>query len=252
MQGILAYLHIPCQVCFSGKEALQIIEDAGKDNKLFDLIITDHQMPEMDGISLVREIRKIIKGPAGPFILMLSSVEKTIFQVEAEETGINRFLSKPVKMNELADLLSGHLPASPIGNAPVVQMPEIGKTAIKAKILVAEDNDINMLLISRILGNMGMEVIKAGNGEEVLKMLALHDPAVIFMDVNMPVMDGFTTTVNIRKMSPPQCNIPIIALTADAMEEDKERCLKSGMNNYLSKPCRPQEIELILKTYLNN
>jgi signal transduction histidine kinase/CheY-like chemotaxis protein len=252
MQGIFRYLDIHCQICFSGIEALKIIKETIKENKHFDLVITDHQMPEMDGISVVREIRKIVKGPMYPFILMLSSLEKDMIQQEAEEIGIDKFLSKPVKLNELVNLLSHLFSASSISNDPINPIPKIKTIPGNAKILVAEDNDLNMLLISRILNKMGLEVIKAGNGEEVLEMLALHEPAVIFMDLNMPVMDGFATTRNIRKLSPPQCNIPIIALTADAMEKDKERCLESGMNNYVSKPFQLRDIELILNMYLNN
>jgi len=99
---------------------------------------------------------------------------------------------------------------------------------------------------------MGLEVIKAANGEEVLQLLAVNDPVMIFMDINMPVMDGYTATEKIRALSYPYCNIPIIALTADAMKEDSDRCLAFGMNAFVSKPFRLHEIEAILKTYLKN
>jgi CheY-like chemotaxis protein len=108
------------------------------------------------------------------------------------------------------------------------------------------------LLISEVLSNMGLEVIKAENGEEAVAMMISHNPAMIFMDINMPVMDGFIATQKIRELPYPQCDIPIIALTADAMKEDKERCLNIGMNDFVSKPYRLKEIEFILKTYLKN
>ena len=111
---------------------------------------------------------------------------------------------------------------------------------------------MNMMLISQVLGKMGVDVIKAGNGKEALAMLTLHDPALIFMDVNMPVMDGYIATQIIRSLPAPQCDTPIIALTADAMKEDRERCLKIGMNDFVSKPFRMKEIEFILKTYLKD
>ena len=120
----------------------------------------------------------------------------------------------------------------------------------KKRILVAEDNPLNMLLISEVLGKMGLEVLQAGNGEESVAMLMQHGPAMIFMDVNMPVMDGYTATEKIRRLPHPYCDIPVIALTADAMEEDKERCLKAGMNAFVSKPFQIKEIESILKDYL--
>jgi CheY-like chemotaxis protein len=134
-----------------------------------------------------------------------------------------------------------------MGNIPVIAKAEEGAT-----ILVTEDNPLNMLLISEILGNMGHEVIQAENGEEALAMLLLHSPAMIFMDVNMPVMDGYTATERIRALPYPKCNIPIVALTADAMKEDRERCLEIGMNAFVSKPFRLKEIETVTETYIKN
>ncbi len=252
MQGIFEYLHVSCKICFSGSEALEIINNAMERNQHFDLIITDHQMPEMDGITLVKEIKKIVKGPGEPFILMLSSLEKTMFQEDAEKIGINKFLSKPVKLNELVSLLSYLFDKSSLHIDTHAPIPVIEKFSESIRILVAEDNPMNMLLISKVLGKMGLEVIKAGNGEEALEMLSMHDPALIFMDINMPVMDGFAATQQIRKLPPPLCDIPIIALTADAMKEDREHCLEIGMNDFVSKPFRLKEIEFILKTYLKS
>jgi CheY-like chemotaxis protein len=251
MEGIFAHLHIPCKICYSGAEALEIIGRAIEDNRPFDLIITDNQMPGMDGITLVRKIKEMIKGRAQPFILMLSSLERTIFQPKAEIIGISKFLSKPVKLSELVNLLSLHFEKAYLRKEPFVKTPEIGEVFERKKILVAEDNQMNMLLISEVLGNMGLEVIKACNGEEAIAMLIEHDPAIIFMDVNMPVMDGYTATKKIRQSREPYSDVPIIALTADAMEEDRERCRKAGMNDFVSKPFRLKEIESIMKKYLS-
>lgn len=251
MEGIFEYFHIPCRCCSGGEAALQIIEKALEDNKLFDLIITDNHMPEMDGITLAREINELIGGRAQPFVLMLSSLERTVFQPRAELIGINKFLSKPVKLSELAALLAFYFGGTYLNNEPFVDTQQTEKKLNSEKILVAEDNPMNMLLISEVLGNMGIGVIKAGNGEEAISMLLQHDPAMIFMDVNMPVMDGYTATGKIRVSPRPYCDVPIIALTADAMEEDKERCRKAGMNDFISKPFRLKEIEEIINRYLN-
>jgi CheY-like chemotaxis protein len=181
---------------------------------------------------------------------MLSSLERTIFQQKAEIIGINKFLSKPVKLGDLMTLLSLHFGRSHFNKDQFVNIQTAGKVFQKSKILVAEDNPMNMLLISEVLGNMGLEVIKANNGEEAIAMLKLYDPEMIFMDVNMPVMDGYTATKNIRLLPQPYCSIPVIALTADAMEEDKERCMEVGMNDFISKPFRLKEIEEIMNSYL--
>ena len=250
MEGIFGHLHIPCTICNSGAEALNIIGKTLEDGQPFDLIITDNQMPGMDGITLVRRIKEMIEGHAQPFILMLSSLERRIFQQEAETIGIHKFLSKPVKLMELMDLLSVQFEQTYLHKEPLVALPVTGKIFQSRKVLVAEDNPLNMLLISEVLGNMGLEVIKAGNGEEAIAMLIQHDPALVFMDVNMPVMDGYTATKKIRSSAEPYCNVPIIALTADAMEEDKERCRKAGMNDFVSKPFRLIEIESVMNHYL--
>src|SRR5882724_1644776 len=135
MQGIFEYLNIPCKTCYSGTEALSLVKEAVAHNAHFDLIITDHQMPEMDGITLVKEIKKIVKGPAEPFILMLSSMEKTMFKQEAEKIGINKFLSKPVKLNELVNLLSFLFENSHPGNGLHLKIPKIKKFSQRIKIL---------------------------------------------------------------------------------------------------------------------
>jgi CheY-like chemotaxis protein len=250
MQGIFEYLHIPCKICYSGTDALRLIQEAVDNKSVFDLIITDHQMPEMDGITLVKEIRKVLPGNAEPFILMLSSLEKTLFQKEAERIGIDKFLSKPVKLNELVNLLSFLFENSYLQKNPVASVPKIVKSYEDVCVLVAEDEPMNMLLITEVLGNMGIEVIRAANGEEAVAQLLLHDPALIFMDINMPVMDGYNATAKIRGLNSDHRNVPVIALTADAMKEDRERCLSIGMNDFVSKPFRLQEIEFVLKTYL--
>ena len=104
-----------------------------------------------------------------------------------------------------------------------------------------------MMLIGEVLRKMGFDLVKANNGKQALEILPKNDPVLIFMDVNMPEMDGFTTTRLIRQMAEPHCSIPIIALTADAMQGDREKCLEAGMNDYVTKPFRIEEIEAVLK-----
>ena len=116
--------------------------------------------------------------------------------------------------------------------------------------MVVDDNPMNMLLISEVLKKMGFEVIQMSNGKEALASLPFYDPVLIFMDVNMPEIDGYTTTRLIRKLPEPHRRIPIIALTADAMKGDREKCLEAGMNNYISKPFRLEDIENLLRNYM--
>ncbi len=250
MRGIFEYLHIPCQICYSGPDALVVIARALAKGQMFDLIITDHQMPVMDGITLVKEIKKILTGHTEPFILMLSSLEKTMIRQEATAIGINKFLAKPVKLHDLENILSAIFQKSQGALRPPENIPKIKKMIGFGQVMVVEDEPVNMLLISEVLRKMGIDVIRAGNGKEALELLSEKTPAMIFMDVNMPVMDGYEATEHIRRLPDARKNIPVIALTADAMKEDREKCLSVGMNSYISKPFRLEEIELALKKYL--
>lgn len=248
MRSIFDHLQIPCKVCTNGPEALLMIAHAVEKNEMYDLIITDHQMPVMDGITLVKEIKVLLKGRTEPFILMLSSLEKTVFQHEAESIGIDKFLSKPVKLNDLNKLLAAFFNKAITGDHKE-NIPAIQAFSAVTKILVVEDEPLNLLLISEVLRKMGVEVLTAGNGNDAVDMLLEHDPALIFMDINMPEIDGFMATELIRELTTHHRNVPIVALTADAMKEDKERCLDSGMNDYISKPFRLEEIHAVIKKY---
>ena len=249
MQGIFNYLEIPCQVSSSGEEALSAIEHSRKAQQAFDLIITDHHMPGMDGIMLAKEINKRYEQQR-PVVLMLSSLEKNMYQHEAEKTGIQKFLSKPVKLYELNQTLLNLFNNQATVYAEEGAHPKIDKLTSSATIMVVEDEPLNMLLITEVLRKMGFTVTKAGNGKEAISLLETLRPDLIFMDVNMPEMDGFTATTLIRQTDSPIATIPIIALTADAMKEDRERCLESGMSDYISKPFRLDEIDAILKKYI--
>ena len=122
----------------------------------------------------------------------------------------------------------------------------------QASVLVAEDEPVNMLLISEVLSKMGFEVLKATNGKEALQLLDEHDPSVIFMDFNMPEMVGVEATLAIRQLpGQHKRDIPIIALTADVMKKDKEHCLAAGMDHFVSKPFRLDEIAEALKLYIS-
>jgi signal transduction histidine kinase/ligand-binding sensor domain-containing protein/DNA-binding response OmpR family regulator len=251
MQNIFAHIGIECIICTGGADALRILAAAIKEDQMFDLIVTDHQMPVMDGITLVQEIKQSLKDRPQPFILMLSSLDKGMCLEAAEQAGIDMFLTKPVKLQELNNILQSIFGKEEIDSLSAPSKPVIKKLTDGASVLVAEDEPVNMLLISEVLSKMGFTVIRAGNGKEVLELLKTHQPKIIFMDVNMPEMDGLEATAIIRAQSRPQNNIPIIALTAGAMKEDRERCLLAGMNSFVSKPFRLEELEGVVKKYLS-
>jgi PAS domain S-box-containing protein len=250
MQGIFDYLRIPVVICQSGREALDVLQQSVGEGQHFDLIITDHQMPEMDGITLVEEIKKILAGHVQPAVLMLSSLEKIAWQQRAEVAGINLFLQKPVRLKEINDVLLSMVSGPDLHEDLHSAVPRINSLTENATVLVVEDDAINLLLITELLRRMGFRVLQAGNGKEALAILAAEAPAIIFMDVNMPEMDGYATTRIIRRLPSPLGSTPIVALTADAMAADREKCLEAGMNNFISKPFRIEEIESTIQLYL--
>ena len=250
MEGIFRHLGIRCKIALTGYEALAKVEQAIHNEDPFDLIITDHQMPSMDGISLVKKIKKTNDGKAEPFILMLSSLEKTVYQHEAERIGINKFLSKPIKLHELEALLGNIFKNDACPRNETKHESQLPDLSEAGKVLVVEDEPINMLLITEVLKRMGLKVIKAGNGKEAIAALTENEISLIFMDVNMPDVDGYSATRIIRSRRDEKRHIPIIALTADALPEDKEKCLNSGMNDYMAKPFRLEDLQTILHKYL--
>ena len=250
LQEMFKFMDIACETSSDGSDALLKISEAENQGQPFDLVIADHHMQNTDGITLIKQIKKLPASIDQLFILMLSSLEKNMYQLEADRAGINKFLSKPVKMHELHSTLLSLFEKPMQTDSLHVSLPVVEKISQTVSIMVVDDEPINMLLISEVMRRMGFDVIQMNNGKEALEALPHYEPVLIFMDVNMPEIDGYTTTKLIRQLPEPHCNIPIIALTADAMKGDKEKCLAAGMNNYISKPFKLEDIEDVLKSYM--
>jgi PAS domain S-box-containing protein len=246
LQEMFKYFDIPTVIASGSREAEMIVERIVASKEPIDLIVTDNTLPDGKGIQVLKRLRKIVRKPVHE-ILMLSPHEKGLHQQEAEQNGIARFLAKPVKMYELYGTLCSIFLTDKVKMREEPVVPVIRKVSEAATIMVVEDDPINMMLISELLTKMGFDVLKAYNGKQALSILPQHEPVLIFMDVNMPEMDGFVTTRLIRQLDEPWKSLPVIALTADAMQGDKERCIEAGMDDYISKPFRIEEIEAVLK-----
>ena len=214
----------------------------------FDVALLDMQMPEMDGLMLAAEIRRARDAQTLPLVL-LSSLGRPGSEVEVEFAS---FLRKPIKASQLYNALVGIFAeeARPIqqqeGAARSQFDPEMGQR-LPLRILLAEDNAVNQKLALRLLQRMGYRADVAANGLEVLEALRRQTYDVVLMDVQMPEMDGLGATRAICQEWPREQRPRIIAMTANAMKEDREACLAAGMDDYLSKPVRVKELVSALK-----
>ncbi len=224
----------------SAKEALRIFDS----DKAFGLIITDMAMPEMDGVGLAHALRE--KGSTIP-VVMLSSIGD-----ESRKNNPGLFSSVLIKPAKQHHLCQGVLSA--LSRKEIAPVAEKALTVLEAdfaaryplEILVAEDNMVNQKFVERILSKLGYNYTIVDNGEQVLEKLNEKGFDIILMDIQMPIMDGLEATTLIRKRAGKQPLI--VAMTANAMPEDKEVCLQAGMNEYLAKPMKPAELMSILKS----
>ena len=225
----------------SGREALEIISREGR----FDLLLIDLQMPEMDGLTLSEQMLNMPEACSSPMVMLSSSAE----DLDPDKTKQFRaVLLKPVKSsvlyNTFIEIFCPAVTSSISAQAEKTHSefdPGMGKRH-PLRILLAEDNPTNQVLTLAMLDRLGYRADVAGNGGEVLKTLQRQFYDVILMDVQMPEMDGLEATREVRRSFNPVCQPRIIALTADAMKEDRERCLAAGMDDYVSKPIQVNEL----------
>jgi two-component system, sensor histidine kinase and response regulator len=219
-----------------GAEALAALRSA---EEAFDVGLLDFQMPEMDGLELARQI-KADPALAGVRLILLTSLGMRGQREQARAAGVDGYLVKPVRQSQLYDCLVTVMAApAPWPPAPPRPAADSGRRPPRARgprVLLAEDNEVNQRLALRMLEKLGCRVDVVGNGREAVAAVRRGEYALFFMDCQMPEMDGFEATAAIRQGETGSGRVPIIALTASAMQGDREACLAAGMDDYLSKP----------------
>ena len=248
---MLANWHANPTAVESGARAITALREAQGLGSIFPLILLDAQMPEMDGFALAECIKRNPDWRAAT-IMMLSSAGQRGDARRCRELGVAAYLTKPVRQGELLDAILTALGTRPIKEAlPVlVTRHSLRENSNHLRILLVEDNAVNQVLAVRLLEKRGHTVVVAGNGKEALAALEKQSFDLVLMDVQMPEMDGFEATIAIREKEKTSGNhVPIIAMTAHAMVGDKERCLEAGMDDYISKPIRPEELNDFLKRH---
>jgi len=249
---------VPSDEASSADEALLVMRRERDAGHPFDLVVLDMQMPSIDGLQLARSI-KADPTLAATRLIMMTSLGKTEHDAEITEAGILLCLTKPVKQSKLYDALvttmsnsSNDVPdALTVSASSAPSSTALSTSRGNARILVAEDNPVNQKVILRQLAKMGYTADAVANGLEVLHALATIPYDLVLMDCQMPEMDGYATTMELRRRPDPLGRMPIIALTAHAMEGDREKCFAAGMDDYISKPVNVEELQVKLAHWLS-
>lgn len=250
LEHTMANWGIECITCDNGLAAIRILDTT----KPFDVIICDYHMPYIDGLETIKLIRdKLNFSPEKlPIILLHSSSDDAELHKKCDELGIRFQLTKPVKTEELYSYLCG------------IHSPIKSKIAVKDKtnrtestdiltILIAEDVDMNMLLVKFLIGKLlpHATILEATDGNEAVMMWQNENPDIILMDMQMPEMDGIEATLVIRELEDgTKKRVPIIALTAGALLEEREKCIIAGMDDFLTKPIDQEKLLEALNNFL--
>ncbi len=244
LEEMLTNWHMRPTTASGGKEALALLERAQELGRPFALALLDGIMPEMDGFTLVEEIKRRHRLIPPATLMMLSSAGGGGEAARCRELGVSVYLTKPVKQSDLLDAILTTLGATvPETNSPVLTTtPDVPPTP-GLRVLLAEDNAVNQRLAVKVMEKRGHKVVVANNGREALAELDAQPFDLVLMDVQMPEMDGFETTAAIREREKATgAHLPIIAMTAHAMKGDRERCLAAGMDDYVAKPLNAQKL----------
>ncbi len=229
----------------SGSEALVALRDAGDSGRPYDLALLDFDMPEMDGITLARRIQDEPSGARTRLVMLTSSGGE---RIAAREAGAGTYLTKPVRYDRLARALTDALatPPEPPPGPEVLAVADTLAPAASVRLLVVEDNEVNQRVARAMLEQMGFRVDVAVDGLDGVGRWASEHYDAVLMDCQMPQLDGYGATQRIRGLESGDRHVPIIAMTANAMAGDRERCLASGMDDYLTKPIgRPELLEAL-------
>jgi CheY-like chemotaxis protein len=230
----------------SGREALELLDGQPAWKPPIRLLLTDVQMPEMDGFMLCEQIRRR-PGGAGMALIALTSGDRHGDAGRAQQLGVAAQLTKPVKPSELRQVIGAVLAGIP-RDAPAPgskkRSPPVGlNPSLPLRILLAEDSPLNQKLAVSLLTKWGHTVTVANNGQEAVAAVAQQPFDLVLMDIQMPEMNGLEATQAIRLWERPYGqHLPIVALTAHALQGDRERCLEAGMDGYVSKPIRQEEL----------
>jgi two-component system sensor histidine kinase/response regulator len=249
MNEMLTSMSFMVDVVSSGRDAVAAVEQADQENHPYELVFMDWHMPAMNGIDACRQIQLLPLSEPPHLLLVTAYGREEVFH-QAEDAGIHDVLVKPLNASMLFDsamrvLLGSSVDPSVAAEVPTSTFENLAAIA-GAHILLVEDNEINQEVALQLLRHARFNVDLAENGRIALDRLQAHDYALVLMDMQMPVMDGIAATHELRR-TPGLAGLPVVAMTANAQAVDRQRCLDSGMSDFLAKPIEP---DLLWQTLL--
>jgi signal transduction histidine kinase/CheY-like chemotaxis protein len=243
LEHYLAYMGAKCHSADSAAAGLRAVRNAATAGRAFDVVLLDCEMPETDGVGFLREMRA---DPAiwGTPCVLLSSLGDRV--EEASSLAVAAWLAKPIRRSELQRLLASIAGQPPVAASLVAPNAALSKTYPRARVLVVEDNEVNQKVVLRVLKAFSIDAQLAADGSQAVALVRECEFDLVFMDCQMPVMDGYEATRAIREFS----RVPIVAMTAHALTGDRERCLASGMDDYMTKPIKRDVLASMLERRL--
>ena len=246
---MLQSMSFEVQQAHSGAEALAAVQQAGARAQPFDLVVLDWQMPGMDGLELGRRIGEL-NLPRLPHRVMVTAFGREDVLRSAQRQGIEEVLIKPVSASVMFDTLMQVLGQMPQDDAALpAAVPQSCPVLQGARVLLVEDNELNQQVARELLQEAGVQVDVAADGQQSLDMARSQPYDLVLMDMQMPVMDGLEATRQMRA-DPRLAGLPIVAMTANALDADRQRCLDAGMNDHLAKPIVPARLWEALQRWI--
>ncbi len=249
LQKMMRNFGCRADIVAEGKVALEMLELAVVDEAPYDLVLLDMQMPGMSGLDVAQQVRSVETISQTP-LLLLTSLGYKADDPDLRRLGFSACLHKPIKQSQLFDTINGLInhDSMPANETPTVVSKQ-HHTVRPAKILLAEDNPVNQRLAVKLLQKGGHEVVAVSNGKLACEAFRHSQYDLVFMDIQMPEMDGYEATRRIRA-NEPNHTTPIVAMTAHAMAGDREKCLAAGMDDYITKPLKVEELKAMIARWV--